>query len=244
MNNKHFTRVLPMAILALCVAFTGFTGCAGGDMATVIVSIGNTTAKAEKPSVVDRLIAFFSLSTKLQAAPPPFEFIVRLDLTIEGPGIDLITHDIPLETGLITVDVPSGPKRVFTIVAYDNDYIRDMGGIATKDLAGGENTTIQITMGDLPRPVTWPGPLGVSMFGVNVQWNASTGAEGYYVYRSDHTSEGPYVMIAHVPGLSNTSYFDDKVNASGEYTYWYKVCGYNSYGTGTLSDYQWAMPGP
>jgi len=181
----------------ICICLFGallVTGCAGGDMATVTVSIGNITAKAEKPSVVDRLIAFFSLSTKLQAGPPTFEYIDRLDLTIEGPGMDVITRDIPLETGVITVEIPSGPKRVFTVVAYDNDHMRNMGGITTKDLAPGASETITIGMGEL-----WPmpdrtGPIPDIPYGhssFDLVWGIPNGFYeeriGFRVYRAQDT---------------------------------------------------------
>jgi len=59
---------------------------------------------------------------------------------------------------------------------------------------------------------------------VNLTWNASTGATGYYVKRS--TTSGSETQIA---AQSTTSYTDNSV-ANGT-KYYYVVSAYNSYGS-------------
>jgi hypothetical protein len=58
---------------------------------------------------------------------------------------------------------------------------------------------------------------------VNLTWNASTGATGYYVKRS--TTSGAEAQIA---AVSTTSYSDNNVNNGTKY--YYVVSAYNSYG--------------
>ncbi len=250
MRSAFWPHLIPACtITAMLVAFSGLAGCAGGEMATVTIDVGHPGfAKAHTPSVFDRMLAFLSFSTRVEAEPPPVDFSVDyLSITVSAPDFETITRDIPLDTGQLTLEVPAGNNRTFTLVAFNDHgdgYItRDYGGIVTTNLQGGATITLPITMGSLPPQVTWPGMLNAGTFGVSVDWNESAGAEGYYVYRSEMV-DGPYELIVHVPGFSNTDYLDEDVNIDGEHTYYYKVCGYNGNGIGTLSDYAWANPGP
>ncbi|HNW30504.1 MAG TPA: hypothetical protein PKN50_18660 [Spirochaetota bacterium] len=148
MNNKYFTRVLPMAILALCVAFTGFTGCAGGDIATVTVSVKHPDlARTYTPSFFDRMIAFFSLGTRAEAGPPTggltFE---RMRLFVSGPDIAPINTQIPMNEGKITVSVPSGKNILFRVKADGSGTTYDYAGQVLTDLAPGESKAIAIDM--------------------------------------------------------------------------------------------------
>ena len=187
-RSKFLSIALTMALLG---AMAAVTGCAGGDMATVTVSIGNITAKAEKPSIVDRILAFLTFSTRLQADPPSV-FFNRIDLTVSGAGMETIERIIPTDTGEITLDVPSGPKRVFTIVGYDDGDSRIMGGITSKDLAPGASETIFITMGNLIQMPDEPGGYTGGLNPFNFTWNFPTANYGeligFKVYRSQDTS--------------------------------------------------------
>lgn len=249
MSFSSFGRAFPFVTLAFILVFAGFAGCTGGDMATVTINVGHPGfAKTHTPSFFDRMLSFLSFGARAEAGPAPLDFSIDLmTISVSAPDFETITRDIPLETGQLTLDVPAGNNRYFTLVAFNDHgdgYItRDYGGIVTTNLQGGSSVILTISMENLPPQVTWPGMLGAGMFGVSVDWNESAGAEGYYVYRSEIV-DGPYEMIAHVPGFSNTDYFDEDVNVDGTHTYYYKVCGYNSNGIGTLSDYQWANPGP
>jgi hypothetical protein len=56
-TRKGINTMALGCVLALGV--TLFSGCAGGDTATVTIRIGNQMAKADMPSVVDRLSITF-----------------------------------------------------------------------------------------------------------------------------------------------------------------------------------------
>ena len=93
------------------------SGCAGGDIATVTINTGiHKQVSAAKVTLFDRLLAFLRPGMKAYADSPNVydPDIAILTLTITGSGMNAITKDIPLDTGLISVDVPSGPgARVY-----------------------------------------------------------------------------------------------------------------------------------
>ena len=233
-------------LLTLFTASFLVTGCSGGDMTTVTINIGNHFAKADRPSIVDRILAFLTFSTRLQADPPSV-FFNRIDLTVSGAGMETINRTIPTDTGEITLDVPSGPARVFTIVGYDDADSRLMGGIATKDLAPGGSEIISIMMGDLP--VT---PNISSMYGgvypADIQLVWTYGGDimnltGFTIYRAPDLStpiapeiHGPYIPIISGRkedfGVSTyTEYIPMSSNSLNKYFY-IKITGYNQYGEG------------
>lgn len=71
---------------------------------------------------------------------------------------------------------------------------------------------------------------------VNLTWNASGGATGYYVKRST-TSGGPYTQIA---AQAATNYVDSALTNGTKY--FYVVAAYNSYGTSANSSEASATP--
>lgn len=167
------------------------TGCSGGETATVTISIGKHVAKVDRPSIVDRILAFLTFSTRLQADPPSV-FFNRIDLTVSGAGMETIDRTIPTDTGEITLDVPSGPARVFTIVGYDDADSRLMGGIATKDLAPGGSELISIMMGDLPPAPDFIDGSGGGGGPVTITWyymdyGDPAGLVGFRVFRAPDT---------------------------------------------------------
>jgi len=178
----------------ICICLFGallVTGCAGGDMAKVTINIGNHVAKTDRPSIVDRILAFLTFSTRLQADPPSV-FFKRIDLAVSGTGMETIERTIPTDTGEITLDVPSGPKRVFTIVGYDDGDSRIMGGIATKDLTPGGNEIISIMMGDLPFAPDFVNGSSATGGPVTITWyytdySDPAGLVGFRIYRAPDT---------------------------------------------------------
>lgn len=232
-------------LLTLFTASFLLTGCAGGDMATVTINIGNHVAKTNTPSIVDRIIAFLSLSSRAQAGPVPSD-VYDVTVTINGAGMSSITQSIP-ETGVITLDVPSGPARVFTVVGYDVDGARYMGGIAMKDLAPGGSETVSITMGELP---VAPDYLyfygGVYPSDIQLTWTyggVEANLTGFTIYRAPDLStpiapeiHGPYIPIISGRkedfGVSTyTEYIPMSSNSLNKYIY-IKITGYNQYGEG------------
>ncbi|HSV95631.1 MAG TPA: hypothetical protein VLM75_01725 [Spirochaetota bacterium] len=211
MNAKALRVVIPaLVIIALMAGFGGLTGCAGGDMATVTIRVGNQLAKADMPSVVDRIIAFLSLSSRVQADPVPFD-VYDVSLMVSGAGMASITRNIP-ESGELTLDVPSGAARTFTVVGYDEVGYRYMGGITTRDLSPGESTTISIQMGYLlSAPNSYSAGSG-SPSGIYLQWEYVTFPEpsdllGFKIYRANNTGDGPGTYYVISAG-SRESYYD------------------------------------
>ncbi len=159
MKNTFLIRALSVALMALCLAFTGLAGCVGGDMATVTIKINHPNFdQTYSPSFFDRVIAFFSLSSRAEAGnlPQGLEF-ERIRLFVTGPTIAPIRTQIPMSEGAITLSVPSGKNILFRVKAdgmggIDNPTY-DYAGEFTTTLVPGESKEIAIEM----RPAIYMG---------------------------------------------------------------------------------------
>ncbi len=243
---KRRQPILAISIAAV-LALGLIAGCGyQSDTATVTIDIGHRQqASLEKSSILDRFLAFISLSTRLEAEPPAFpQSIYAILLSISGPGMSDINRSFArseIDTGRVTIDVPAGEARKFTVVALvqweDETPTRNYGGISTIALKPGEQT-ISIQMGNLP-----PSPSGLNAgrsFNQQdipfnyVSWEGGDPGQvtGYHVYRA--TSEtGNYVRIGTVPnpGLTAAPFLED-YSIDEQIIYWYKISGYNSFGEG------------
>ena len=239
MSLRPLVRTFPLVTLAFILVCAGFTGCAGGDMATVTISVSHPGfVKTHTPSFFDRMLAFLSFSTRVEAGPPPVDFSVDyLTITVSAPDFETITRDIPLDTGQLTLEVPAGNNRTFTLVAFNDHgdgYItRDYGGIVTTDLSPGANVTLPIQMGPLPYP---PGTLNMlnvegytPPYYMEIGWESVSDAAGYYIYcRVGET--GPFVKVGRVNGQSNTTYRHYITNPT--IWHYFKISSFNENGEG------------
>ncbi len=244
-------RMAPLFLLIAALAL--FAGCSmSGDTATVTINTGlHQQAAIQKISVFDRILAYLSFSTKAQADPPSSDILPYVDflkLSITGPGMSAMQDiDIPNSTGKITLEVPAGSSRVFTIVAFDDDGLgnitRSYGGISTVDLTPGDSVNLNINMGQLPEPPDYFNPTSGSPSGVLLRWRYSDIPEpadliGFIVYRS-HDNILPYIPIAEGRKedffvISEYQYLDlEGIHGSSVYDY-YKIRATNPYGEGDL----------
>ena len=69
--------------------------------------------------------------------------LVSAALVVTAPGMAPITANASLTSNSITVSVPAGPARTFTLLL--NGPSATLQGVATVDLQPGENTTINVT---------------------------------------------------------------------------------------------------
>ena len=233
---KKSIRLITLVILA-GVFFT-FTACNQSDTATVKINVGAPSqARIQKPMIFDKILAFILLGGPAQADPAPGDWYV-LELTVDGPGMNTINESIPWQTGEITLEVPAGSARKFTVVAI-NDGWRQYGGIETADLSPGSSTTLNIYMGDLP----WP-PENFNVYqsfptGAGMNWSYSEGEPlgliGFVIYRSPQ-SGGPYVPIADgTKEFFNNDgyrYTDPEGITSFPNPSYYKVSATNQFGEG------------
>ncbi len=149
MSLRSFVRAFPLVTLAFILVCAGLTGCAGGDMATVTISVSHPDfAKTHTPSFFDRMLAFLSMSTRLEAQSAPPSGIEQLKLTVSAADMSTITADIPIDSGSITLTVPSGNARTFRIKALRAAGMSDYSGSATMDLGPG-STSVTIQMSEV-----------------------------------------------------------------------------------------------
>lgn len=209
-----------MSLIALTLVLLGAvaigSGCSGGDTATVTIDTGfHKQAAAPQPTLFDRIIAFVPFIQKAYAEPWDG---YDLDITVSGAGMDTFTKIIPSDTGILTFEVPSGPGRTFTAVAYSDGY-RAYGGIVTTDLAPGANVTLPIQMGLLPSNPDFsmdsvaPTTVHLSIYEASPDW-------GFYIYRAPDIGENPgaFSRIGKT-GIGVTDYYDNQ--ATNFTSYWY-----------------------
>lgn len=112
MGEKYFRHSLLFAFIA--VSALVFKSCADGDYATVRINLNLPGAEetAYKPSLLDRAIAFLTMSRPLEAAPAPGMYnISSIKVEITGPGMDDITAEIDPDIGAVDLAVPAGQDR-------------------------------------------------------------------------------------------------------------------------------------
>lgn len=144
-------------LMLVTILITALVSCSYENTATVTIDTG--IRQQAQLNLFDRVLAFLSLSQPLQADPVPGplvgQVINKIYVYITSSDIDTITKEIPLETGRITLEVPAGNQRTFTVVAgYQsvgaNIFEKNYGGIITVDLSPGQQVNLNIEMGKLP----------------------------------------------------------------------------------------------
>ncbi len=228
---SRFRTVPVLIIIALTAVCISLAGCAGGDTATVTINTGiHQQATTSKLTLFDRFTAFFPFIQKVYAEPWDG---YGLDITISGAGMDSFTRVVPSETGILTLEVPSGPARTFTAVAYSDEH-RAYGGIVTTDLAPGASVTIPIQMGELagtPNISSIFHPFETEYAEVTIN---TTDGTSYRVYRTAGFSITPSDWGHYYPiGTTTTSTFNDMNVIVWRY-YHYKVSALNEYGESDL----------
>ena len=131
--------------------------CSYENTATVTIDTG--IRKQAQLSLFDKVLAFFSLAQPLKADPPPQNYnFDALELNVTASDMSTITRRYAIEElynnyGKITLEVPAGNQRLFTVIAGNSEgeeiYNRIYGGIATVDLSPGQNVDLDIKMGEL-----------------------------------------------------------------------------------------------
>ncbi len=148
MSLRPLVRTFPLVTLAFILVCAGFTGCAGGDMATVTISVSHPGfVKTHTPSFFDRMLAFLSFSTRVEAGPPPGGLTFgSIRLTVSSPDMVSISTEIPIDSGQATIVVPSGKGILFRVKAAGSGSTYDYAGQVVTDLAPGESRLLAIPM--------------------------------------------------------------------------------------------------
>jgi len=147
MEENTMKRILASII---CIAIVAFVSCSYENTATVTIDTG--IRQQAQLDWFDRVLVMVGLVTPVQADPVPdplYSSITSIIVTVTATDMETITRQIPLDTGKITLDIPAGSQRTFEVVGYDESGNRYYGGIATVDLAPGQQVNLNIEMGQL-----------------------------------------------------------------------------------------------
>jgi len=165
------SRIAKLIVIVIVLAMVG---CSYENTATVTIDTG--IRKQAQLSLLDKVIAWLSLSQPLQADQPPAEVsFEELTLTVSASDMsNIVQHysrlDIINNNGKITLEVPAGSQRAFEIVASRREMTgslipRYYGGIKTVDLSPGQNVNLDIEMGKL----LYLGEYSVSSFSIDYE---------------------------------------------------------------------------
>ena len=182
MNRK---RTL-YAVLCLAFCITLNTACNQENMSKVTINFGEIPlAKAEQqPGFLERLYAFFLPSAHAEWAAN----YNLINLTITGDGMEDISVNVPPGSTSITVEVPMGEGRLFTIFAYQG-AAKNWGGHV---LANTNDSEVSVSMN------VYPIVTGLYVYdndgAPGVEWNRVLGVSGYHIYRSTSIL-GPYTLV-------------------------------------------------
>lgn len=144
-----------------------FVSCSSDNTAQVTIKTGiEPASQAIHMSIPDRILSIFS--SALFASAPPSN-IGNISLSITGPGMeDTFRTFGPVSE--ITIDVPSGENRTFTLSAGTPTVT--IRGVTTVDLKSGESKTISINMQVHESKIVIPDRNGFLL----IQINDNTGA--------------------------------------------------------------------
>lgn len=135
-----------VSFLFIIIAFI-FLNCSshGTTNVKIHINLGLNNASAVNTfenSIFDRIFRLFTKDVEAQTAPPNVTSII---LNISGSGMETISNTYPSSTTSIDLDVPSGPSRLFEVLAHTPSAT--LRGAVTQSLVGGTTVTIPISMG-------------------------------------------------------------------------------------------------
>ncbi len=118
-----------------------------GQTSTVIINIGHAADHASvNPSMIDRVLRFFTRDAIAQTAPAAFSSI---KVRVAGLDIGLIEKNFS-PYGAISLTVPAGNLRQFEVTAYvapgDPSAAASFRGSAIANLPAGETVSIPVIM--------------------------------------------------------------------------------------------------
>lgn len=164
--------------------------------------------------------------------------ITAIHLSVSADDIDTIDEDIPLDTLELTLDIPSGTARTFTLT-LDTDPVKYYSGTTTVDLDPGANITVSITV--VAVDIT-AAPTGLSatvgIVEVSLTWDSKTDATSYNIYWNETGSVTTSDSV--ITGITDTSY--THTGLTGDATYYYAISASNAAGESELSEEVSAIP--
>ncbi len=192
-KRKRILAVLIIAMLSL-----GFlAGCAADDTALVTLKISRAgQISFQNDSLLDRVIAFIFCGRDLHASygSPFSQSWDKLTLKVEGEGMETIETQIPPTQNEITVSIPAGVDRVFTVIGYNNNFKR-WGSLEKSNLTAGKSIELEMLMLPMSNNIT---SMVLTVGEIRLYWDymdpMPSIVTGAYVYQS-FSQDGEYVLI-------------------------------------------------
>ncbi len=111
--------------------------------AFMLFAAGCSDSSAQKTTVtIDLGLKKANTATRADAPAD----ITSIELTVEADDMDTIKMPVPVETGIISLELTTGSARKFTVTAQAEGTILEYKGNTTLNLTGWQNNTVNIRM--------------------------------------------------------------------------------------------------
>jgi fibronectin type 3 domain-containing protein len=225
MLKKHFFYFAAMSAAVAVTAAVVLSGCDGAQESDNLVNFiidNQSSYDLEKVRISDRTFTTANRSllekgTLSKGAQLPPEMGKTIIFTRKDAGVECSIENV-------------------SISIREDRYVIRNNTLVT--LAGGRAVELQ----KLVAPPLGVSAAAASSASVTISWNAVTGADEYYIYRSTAAS-GAYSKLTTDPAvITGTSYVDTGLSSGA--AYYYKVAASNSGGAGEQSDFASALTIP
>lgn len=152
-SDAHLQQAVSFATVLMLITGARCGSDSSNNMSRVTIDLGLKNTKAVE-------------ATK---APAPSK-ITDISLTVTGEGMDDIVQSIPVDTGIVEFDVPSGEARTFEVQANLPTANNYLSGSAVADLEPDASVSVPITMALHGPPVfasAVQNPLGLTFYSEN-----------------------------------------------------------------------------
>ncbi len=226
------------AILGGSSAWVGFTGGTGAQFSNEIIQTWQLTSNASTPPITSPSAPSGLGSGVLTSSTASLAWIANSS-NQTGYYLDRSTN-AAFTQNLVTQTLPATPAQfVDTGLTAGASYFYRIRAFNSAGASNNSNVVKVTLLAAVPAPTTAPLNFAATptVGGVNLQWDALTGATAYTISYGT-TSGGPYPNV--ISGLSGTTYSLSGLSAAS--TYYFVIAAANSGGTGPNSAPMSATP--
>ena len=129
-SDAHLQQAVSFAAVLMLITGARCSDTSNAGFASVTIDLG-----LKKRSSIEQIAEKGQAPSKVTA----------ISLTVSGPGMEPIIETVPLDTGIIQLEVPAGDSRLFSVRA-DLPTEAYLSGSTEESLEAGASVNVPITM--------------------------------------------------------------------------------------------------